>query len=213
MTMTQQRTASPKQIAFIKSLADERDSQHPLVAAVLEAFATENVYMLSGRLIDELKKIPRLQTARSSRPLVTAEGPAVTIPLGTYTVVFDNDNDYVTLKVTRASFIKDEVKTMISYMSGPDNDLSYTGFAFVNENGINLWKKFREDTRLTTATKLLWALAQRDAGLNEAHEMFLEFAEAHALRSGSCARCGKTLTVPASLHRGLGPDCAMAEGL
>ena len=31
---------------------------------------------------------------------------------------------------------------------------------------------------------------------------------AFALREGACYRCGRTLTVPASVHRGLGPECA-----
>ena len=35
-----------------------------------------------------------------------------------------------------------------------------------------------------------------------------ESREAYALLSSRCARCNRTLTVPASIHRGLGPECA-----
>jgi hypothetical protein len=28
------------------------------------------------------------------------------------------------------------------------------------------------------------------------------------MRENACYRCGRTLTVPASVHRGLGPECA-----
>lgn len=135
----------------------------------------------------------------------------VSIPLGTYTVVLGDESDYVTLRVENASFIKDAKKVMVSYLCGSDNDYSYKGFAFVNPSGLAVWKKFKENSRVTKAAQVLWALAQTDAGLGEAHEEFLKQAEAYALRSGNCMRCHKTLTVPASLHRGLGPVCAGLE--
>jgi len=48
---------------------------------------------------------------------------------------------------------------------------------------------------------------------DEARQNFLNLAEAHALSSGNCLACLRTLTVPASIHRGLGPDCAARLGL
>lgn len=35
----------------------------------------------------------------------------------------------------------------------------------------------------------------------------------HLTLRGSCARCGRTLTVPVSIHRGFGPDCARMLGI
>ena len=37
--------------------------------------------------------------------------------------------------------------------------------------------------------------------------------ERYAMLSGRCSRCGATLTVPASLYRGMGPVCAQKEGV
>ena len=48
--------------------------------------------------------------------------------------------------------------------------------------------------------------------VDEARAEFLNYAEAYAIGSGKCACCGRTLTVPASVHRGLGPDCAKKYG-
>ena len=36
--------------------------------------------------------------------------------------------------------------------------------------------------------------------------------EAYALESANCFRCGRKLTVPVSIHRGLGPECASKWG-
>ena len=162
-------------------------------------------------MITRLHKIPT-----NGRTVQVAPEPvkpkSVKIPEGTYTVVLDGD-DYVTLRVEKATFIKDADKTMVSYLYGPDNDMSYKGFAFVNPTGIAVWSKFKSDSRIVKAATILWTIAQAEAGLIDAHEKFLAVAEAYALRSGNCMRCGKTLTVLASLHRGLGPVCVGREGL
>jgi hypothetical protein len=170
----------------------------------------------AGAMIDRLIKIPAgvniHTTMQVENPTPPAVVKSVKIPEGTYTVLLDAD-DYVTLRVEKASFIKDADKTMVSYLYGPDNDLSYKGFAFVNTTGIAVWSKFKNESRIVKAANILWNIAQAEAGLIDAHELFLQVAEAYALRSGNCIRCGKTLTVPASLTRGLGPVCAGREGL
>jgi uncharacterized protein DUF6011 len=164
-----------------------------------------------GRMIDALiaVRVPRA-------PKVTATASVtqgVSVPLGTYTVVLGDEDDYVTMRVDRAAFVKDANKTMISYLCGSDNELSYKGFAFVDERGVHVWSRYRSESRIVDAANVLWSLAQKQAGLTDAHETFLKYAEAYAMQSGKCARCRRTLTVPASLHRGLGPDCAQIEGL
>lgn len=139
--------------------------------------------------------------------------PDIAIPDGTYTIV-DGDS-YVTVKIRLS---KDELnengeknfflgKQIVSYLSGPDNVNNFTAFGHIDENGgIRIWKRFRDET----AEKYQKALvvlqtqgleAQRDAG------------EAYALRSKRCWRCNLTLSVPASLHRGLGDICAKKLGV
>lgn len=209
--------STQKQQDFIVKLYDERKHiADNSIVKIVRGLIEMDVLALQDRkaasyTIDELLKIA---IAHKPRQVEATPVDAVSIPNGTYTVVRNADeNDYVTLRVSPASFIKDDAKTMVSYLAGSDNEKSYRAFAFVNANGIAVWSRFKEDTRIVEAAKILWAIAQTEAGLGEAHEEFLKNAEAYALASGCCARCGRTLTVPASLHRGLGPECAKNEGL
>lgn len=131
---------------------------------------------------------------------------AVSPEMGTYTIV-RADGTYRTLQVAPAAWVGGA--TVISYLSGPDNELSYTSCAFLKENGrFNVFRKFKTDSQLVRDLNTLVTCQ-----IGEAHERFLGEAEAYALRSSRCMRCGHKLTVPASLHRGLGPVCAGIEGV
>ena len=118
-------------------------------------------------------------------------------PEGRFTVQFEN-GDYKTIRVRRqdedATFMPGRL--VLSYLSGSDNDSDYTSFAHVDEGGnTRVWKKYRQNSSLIEALKVL-------VGSPTAAR------EAYAEQSGCCSRCGRTLTVPTSLHAGLGPECA-----
>jgi len=200
--------ATEAQVNYVRALYEARKNiVHAYVSVATVRLSDGMTKAQASVLIEELKKI------KVQKPVIEAEvAQQASIPLGTYTVVLGEDN-YITLRVDRASFIKDAEKFMVSYLIGADNETSYAGFAFVDAKGIHVWSKFRNESRIVKAAQVLWAIAQTEAGLGEAHEEFLKNAEAYAIKSGRCARCGKKLTVPTSLHRGLGPDCAAREGL
>jgi hypothetical protein len=148
----------------------------------------------------------RVRRAAAPTPAVEAnvvEGER-TIPLGTYTAVFA-DGSHTTLRVKK-HWVEEEAKAgvkVIQYLSGDDNESSYTGFAFLRGTRVNVWRKFadqiRRDDRLVRALKIVLADPAK-AG------------EEYALESNNCFRCGRKLTVPASIHRGLGPECATKWG-
>lgn len=93
--------------------------------------------------------------------------------------------------------------TQVAYfLCGPDNESSYKGFAFVGGRRAFIWKRFRGDNMIATALNFL---LQGDN--------YLDAGQAYALESGKCWRCGHTLTVPASIYRGVGPICAERLGL
>lgn len=122
------------------------------------------------------------------------EAEASSIMDGTYTVVFPND-DYVTLRLKTPNTGNLAGKQIASYLYGPDNNNDFVGFAFTNP--IKVWSKYTSSVReILALTTLLHADDPTLHGL------------AYALRSGNCYKCGRTLTVPASLHRGMGPICA-----
>ena len=214
--------ATEKQVSFIEKLIAERanadlnEKDLTLFVSIELAYGAQKSALdkqIASRMIDGLLSISTKAAAKKA--IVQDDAPAnPSIKLGTYTVVMNGDeNDYVTLKVDNATWADVPGKVSVSYLCGSDNEASYKAFAFVGANGINVWQRFRQESRIVEAAKILWAIAQTEAGLGEAHEKFLQQAEAYALASGRCMRCHRTLTVPASLHRGLGPECANKEGI
>lgn len=119
------------------------------------------------------------------------------IPNGTYTVVF-SDQSYRTIKLTD-SWLDDapENQQVAKFLSGSDNESSYTGFAFVEGQRSKIWNRYRDDSAISNALRIL---------LEDA-ETAKEFGHAYALQSGRCYICNRTLTVPASISRGIGPEC------
>lgn len=119
----------------------------------------------------------------------------------TFTIVLDEAGDYRTIKLTDCPdrMGKPTGTQIASYLNGADNESNYTGFAFVFGARFAVWAKFKADNKLAHALRILLA-ADRDAQI--------EFGHAYAIESGNCSRCGRKLTVPASIHRGLGPKCA-----
>lgn len=122
-----------------------------------------------------------------------------TINDGTYTLVYKN-GEHFTFEVETVSKGKFEGKRIVSYLAGPDNESDYVGFGFVTESGrVALWKRFAGTKTEERAGHLniLFGMPERleSAGM------------AYALESGRCRRCRRTLTVPASIHAGYGPEC------
>ena len=115
---------------------------------------------------------------------------------GTYTVVY-NGGDYRTLRV------KDwNDKIIIGYLSGQDNESDFTYVGFLTEsNEVKFWRKFSNNKPIEWLQRFERAV-QIIAG--DTGKAGLEYA----LRSSRCYRCNRKLTVPASIHAGLGPDCA-----
>lgn len=123
-----------------------------------------------------------------------AKDPAA-ISIGLYTV--GDDEVRHTIRVSDAKWAKnlpDDART-VSYLAGSDNERDYVSFGFLLGRQYRPFKKFSGNIELRRAV-----VAVTDdpatAGL------------AYALESGRCYRCNRTLTVPTSIHRGLGPDCA-----
>jgi hypothetical protein len=124
---------------------------------------------------------------------------------GYYTIVFDEaTDDRITLRV-RPHWEEDRAQRgekVVDYLRGADNTKDYTGFAFLTPHGKNgmwsVWSKFRSTSQASRLERALEVLhrAPEAAGLE------------YAMRSDNCYRCGRVLTVPASLCRGLGPVCA-----
>jgi hypothetical protein len=159
------------------------------------------LYMCEARLLRKLPRAARhveAPKAQADDELSLPTAPQA-IEDGYYTVEFSS-GEYRTFRVHTNSSEGSPFfgKRVVSFLSGPDNGSDYTGCAFVGDDAkVHIWKRFREDTRLAEALKVL-----------EDPTQAAELGLAYALKSNNCWKCGRTLTVPASITRGLGPICA-----
>lgn len=117
--------------------------------------------------------------------------------------VSNSRGDYFTYKV-----VKKEANArfqtecfMIMVMNGPDNETSYAYMGLLNRNGeIKLTKGSKVDFTDPRYQVAKWAL--RKAMLQE------PIAPGSDIRhAGSCCVCGRTLTTPESIAKGIGPKC------
>lgn len=152
-------------------------------------------------ILEECREVFAIIRAHSPAP-AAAPAPAKDIPEGTFTVVFP-EGEYETVRIETLTRGPLAGKRVASYLSGQDNETDFTGFAFVADTGrVHVWKRLSHlsGSRKETAVRIITLT----------HDV-APYREAYAMRSGRCSRCQKTLTVPASLYRGLGPVCARAE--
>lgn len=120
---------------------------------------------------------------------------------GTYTVVLNETGDYRTLRLIdiHESMRKPVGTQIAAFLCGSDNESDYKAFAFVTGDKIGIWKAFKTDSKLANALRIL---------LNADRNGQITMGESYAIESGRCFACGKKLTVPVSVARGLGPICA-----
>jgi hypothetical protein len=93
----------------------------------------------------------------------------------------------------------------VSLLSGPDNTGDYTYLGMIRENVFRLTRasKMTDDSRPVKAFR--WVIERIIRGeLPPFTELWHE---------GRCGRCGRMLTVPESVERGIGPECAGRMGL
>jgi hypothetical protein len=183
---------------FVNASFDANDVES-ILAAGREAKAQGNKFLTGYAAAAYRVKVDSLLSDIAAT--TPAPQPAALTP-GYYTVEFEG-GDYVTLRVQddfRAN--PDPNCKVVGYLNGPDNHSDYTGFAFVVGGDIRTWNRFRGMLpRQHEAVKVL--MGSTDV---------TEYGFAFAKMSGRCARCGRMLTVPASLNRGYGPECAKKLG-
>lgn len=120
------------------------------------------------------------------------------VPSGTYTIVNPEDGSYATVRIKEWKSKGDGTR-VAAFMSGPDNESSFTAFATITPDGsAKVWHRFSNEWKHMGTLEQLAAATPDDHG---------GFREAWAMRSGKCAMCGRKLTVPTSLYRGIGPEC------
>lgn len=133
----------------------------------------------------------------------------------TITLESKKTGKHLTFKVTQATDKETGAAKdlfFVGLLTGPDNyrDYQYLGMIAGTTNG-----SLAGNFRLTKASKF-----SEDAPAYKAFQYLLRNIDADRMagdmvthHEGQCGRCGRKLTVPASIQRGIGPECAGMMGL
>jgi hypothetical protein len=146
----------------------------------------------------------------------TSTETAVAFYNGEYTIT-NEAGEHKTFRIRRQ---KDDANfapksRIVSLMVGSDNETSYKGFGFANDNGtIYVWKKHQNRTNRYFALLLSKAFEAITESEEETVETAFECAgrQYTVLLSKRCLRCNRKLTNPESIRLGIGPECA-SKGL
>jgi Family of unknown function (DUF6011) len=97
----------------------------------------------------------------------------------------------------------------VSLLTGTDNESSYT---YIGTMGTGWQFRCTKKSRLPAESVPVMAVAffceKVLSGMRDPASLKMEFRH-----GGKCGRCGRTLTVPESIDRGIGPECANKMGI
>lgn len=195
--LTAERVSREVAEAADRALASYQDGQASWAAPIRAAEQAEydRAADLAAEAAADRAQTVRDETAKAQARLAMeapASGPARPVANGYYTVARP-DGSHITFRVV--DDFRDNAPVggqMVKVKDGYE----FIGFGFLSGTVLTIWKKME---RRAAALRLDFAVVQRDSAAA---------GEAYALASGNCYRCNRMLTVPASIHRGLGPDCA-----
>jgi hypothetical protein len=138
---------------------------------------------------------------------------------GTYTIQNKETGEHRTFSIKTQ---KDDSrfapgKRILALLTGCDNNSDYTGFGFVDDEQVHLWRSkqtvaFLHYSRMIQAAhKAIQAASVDNDGVADAE--FDYFDRHYTVKSARrCMRCNRKLTTPESISRGLGEDCASKMG-
>jgi hypothetical protein len=185
--------ATDKQKAFVSSLLKDRvwDGE-PFEVELLTKDEASGI-------IGKLKNAPVKATKQTHIVVGTVSVPTQ----GKFTVVWPTgDRRTYRFKIPKEGNFRGKV--LVGYLAGPENDSDYIHFGNnISPLTIRVWSRYTEESMLVEGLRFLLS----------SNEAQLKAGEMYAIQSGNCWRCGRTLTVPASVARGLGPICAELLGV
>ena len=201
MNIANQVPATEKQIAFAKALLEQRVVPNALLAQSEEALLNKAT---ASQFISMLNDLPRrVGSGRATNNTVVAPAPMRELAEGFYTVA--DGNGHITFRISKSAWA--DGKLTLGVLRGSDNERSYKDIAFITSEGFRFFRTFDRDQRVVASAQLLLT-----GSIDEARAEFMNQAEAFAMASTKCLCCLRTLTVPVSVARGLGPICAQRFG-
>ena len=112
---------------------------------------------------------------------------------GTLTVTNPKTGEHRTYKISTVKQGPLAGKRILSYMYGTDNTSEYKGFAFVTEQGVSLWGKYKGQDFFEKSARMLANIDKYPV---------------EVLFATKCRKCNRKLTNPESIISGIGPECA-----
>ena len=127
---------------------------------------------------------------------------------GSCTIVNERTGEHRTFNVRTKKLDADFApgERVVSLLTGPDNTRDYTGFGFVKQDGIVVWRKKvsadpTKPSPFQVYAKMIWSLS-RDG---ERSPFYLKGYRLKFERK--CLKCNRKLTDPISIDMGIGPEC------
>lgn len=124
--------------------------------------------------------------------------------------VGNDKGEHYTYQVTKSKPSKDRMPVhFVALLTGPDNENDYNYLGLYDSTKL---LRMTKASRLAEDSKpckvFRWALRKvRD---NQSGD---RLPQGYTIRhAGKCCRCGRTLTTPESIERGIGPECADKMG-
>lgn len=173
-----------------------------LLAEIDECKTLEEITELGMQLNNTLKiaraRYQDLKTTPAEVEAPKVEPLASGLNDGYYTVKFE-DGKHVTLKVKTS-----KGKQWVGYLNGPDNWENYQSFGWVEGNRLVVFAKYRGqlNRQQGAVSRLL-----------KGNDAQLDGLKSYGMESGKCGICGRKLTTPESIERGIGPECATKIGM
>lgn len=175
---------------------------HQKASDFINPKVVEKLLVLRERTVDRQVReiapvVPAAEQIIADAPAPQAEstraprfyGPVDLLWTGIYTI--ETDSGHRTFQVyaspSDAEFAPG--KTVLSYLSGPNNTDDYSACGFVEKDHVVVFRRFASNEHL------LADIAQLVADPNA------------ALTAKQCRRCGRVLTTPESVAAGYGPEC------
>ena len=134
------------------------------------------------------------------RPADLADLPAKWLTNGMFTLTFPS-GEHRTFRIRTEPSGSLKGKRTIALLIGPDTSNDFEGFAFLENDGPKVWKRFKNHKQATHVA-ILWDLVRGEELDGYGFEV-----------SKKCLACNRPLTTPQSIVDGYGPTCRERLGL
>lgn len=115
-----------------------------------------------------------------------------------FTLLNENTGNRFTYRLRSVKFDNGDEAVFAYLLNGPNNDSNYAYMGVVRKDKLIQTKGSKVTNKAQGFKVLDWFLKRQ----NDLPEVV------HVYHEGRCGRCGRTLTVPESIERGIGPECA-----